>query len=357
MSNSPIHTYKKAGVNIPKIRSIQRMIGKMISESYSFQKIGKITGGFGHYSGLITIGNNVLALHTDGVGTKVLVAQQMKCFDTIGIDCIAMNVNDIICTGAQPFAFVDYIGLKKVNDELVKEVMKGLMTGAKAARIAIVGGETSIVPELLAGETNEIFDLSGTALGMTKNNNLVLGNKIKIGDIILGVESSGLHSNGYTLARKVLSKYSLNEIPEFITKTVGEELLTPTRIYVQPIMKLLKERKITIHGIAHITGGSFTKLKRLNNRIRYNLFNLSPPQGIFKQIQKDGRIGLKEMYKTFNMGIGLCIILPKANVDKTISIIEKYKMKVSQIGEVDSKGNGNVIGKVENKKYNFSQCY
>ena len=354
MSNSHIYTYEKAGVNIPKIQSMQRIIGKMISESYSFQKIGKITAGFGHYSGLITLGNNVLALHTDGVGTKVLVAQQMKCYDTIGIDCIAMNVNDIICTGAQPFAFVDYIGLKKVNDELVKKVMKGLITGAKAARIAIVGGETSVVPELLAGETGEIFDLSGTALGMTKNNNIILGNKIKIDDIILGLESSGLHSNGYTLARKVLSKYSLGEIPEFITKTVGEELLTPTRIYVRPIMELLKDRKITIHALAHITGGSFTKLKRLNNRVRYNLFDLSPPQGIFKQIQKDGRIDLKEMYRTFNMGIGLCIILPKANVDKTISIIEKYNMKVRQIGQVDSKGNGNVIGKVENKKYKFS---
>jgi phosphoribosylformylglycinamidine cyclo-ligase len=333
---------------------MQRIIGKMISESYSFQTIGKITAGLGHYSGLITLGNNVLALHTDGVGTKVLVAQQMKCYDTIGIDCIAMNVNDIICTGAQPFAFVDYIGLKKVNDELVKKLMKGLITGAKAARIAIVGGETSVVPELLSGETGEIFDLSGTALGMTKNNNIILGNKIKIGDIILGLESSGLHSNGYTLARKVLSKYSLGEIPEFITKTVGEELLTPTRIYVRPIMELLKDRKITIHALAHITGGSFTKLKRLNNRVRYNLFDLSPPQGIFKQIQKDGRIDLKEMYRTFNMGIGLCIILPKANVDKTISIIEKYNMKVRQIGQVDSKGNGNVIGKVENKKYKFS---
>jgi len=354
LSNSHIYTYEKAGVNIPKIQYMQRIIGKMISESYSFQKIGKITAGFGHYSGLITVGNNVLALHTDGVGTKVLVAQQMKCYDTIGIDCIAMNVNDIICTGAQPFAFVDYIGLKKVNDELVKKVMKGLITGAKAARIAIVGGETSVVPELLAGETGEIFDLSGTALGMTKNNSIILGNKIKIGDIILGLESSGLHSNGYTLARKVLSKYSLGEIPEFITKTVGEELLTPTRIYVRPIMELLKDRKITIHALAHITGGSFTKLKRLNNRVRYNLFDLSPPQGIFKQIQKDGRIDLKEMYRTFNMGIGLCIILPKANVDKTISIIEKYNMKVRQIGQVDSKGNGNVIGKVENKKYKFS---
>jgi phosphoribosylformylglycinamidine cyclo-ligase len=265
-----------------------------------------------------------------------------------------MNVNDIICTGAHPFAFVDYIGLKKVNDELVKKVMKGLLTGAKAARIAIVGGETAIVPELLAGETDEMFDLSGTAVGMTQNNKLILGNKIKIGDIILGLESSGLHSNGYTLARKVLSKYSSDDIPEFMTKPVGEELLTPTRIYVKPIMELIKDRKITIHGLAHITGGSFTKLKRLNNKVRYNLFDLSPPHGIFKQIQKDGIIDLKEMYRTFNMGIGLCMILSKANVDKTISIIEKYNMEVRKIGEVDSKGNGNVIGKVENKKYIFS---
>lgn len=354
MANSNINTYDKAGVNIRKIRSTQQNIGKMITESYSFQEIGKITLGFGHYSGLITIGNNVLALHTDGVGTKVLVAQQMKCFDTIGIDCIAMNVNDIICTGAEPFAFVDYIGLKKVNDELVKKIMEGLISGAKAAKIAIVGGETAVVPELLAGESEEMFDLAGTALGMTQNKKLILGNEIKIGDIILGLESSGLHSNGYTLARKVLSKYSLDKIPKFVTKSIGEELLIPTRIYVQPIMKLIKDRKITVHGLAHITGGSFTKLKRLNNKVRYNLSHLAPPDGIFKQIQKDGTINIKEMYRTFNMGIGFCIILPKTNVDKTISIIEKYNMKVSQIGEVDSKGNGNVIGKVENKKYIFT---
>ena len=354
MADSNINTYDKAGVNIRKIHSTQRNIEKMITESYSFPEIGKITLGFGHYSGLITIGNNVLALHTDGVGTKILVAQQMKCFDTIGIDCIAMNVNDIICTGAQPFAFVDYIGLKKVNYELVKKIMKGLVSGAKTAKIAIVGGETAVVPELLAGETEEMFDLAGTAIGMTQNKELILGNEIKIGDIILGLESSGLHSNGYTLARKVLSKYSLDEIPEFITRSVGEELLIPTRIYVQPIMELIKDRKITIHGLAHITGGSFTKLKRLNNKVRYNLSHLSPPTGIFKQIQKDGIIDLREMYRTFNMGIGFCIILPKVNVDKTVSIIEKYNIKVSQIGEVDSKGNGKVIGKVENKKYIFS---
>jgi phosphoribosylformylglycinamidine cyclo-ligase len=351
LSSLNISNYDKAGVNIKKIRSTQKNIGKMIAESYSFQEIGKIVSGFGHYSGLINIGNHVLALHTDGVGTKVLVAQQMKRFDTIGIDCIAMNVNDIICTGAEPFAFVDYIGLKKVNDELIKKIVKGLIAGAKVAKTAIVGGETAVVSEILAGNNDDMFDLAGTAIGIVQNKKLVLGNNIKIGDIILGLKSSGLHSNGYTLARKVLSKYQIDEIPEFLTQSVGEELLIPTKIYVQPVMELIKDRKVTVHGLAHITGGSFTKLKRLNNKVRYNLSNLFPPFGIFKQIQKDGNIDVKEMYRTFNMGIGFCIILPKANVDKTISIIEKYKIKVYQIGEVDSKGNGNVIGKVGNKKY------
>jgi phosphoribosylformylglycinamidine cyclo-ligase len=347
------NTYTKVGVNIKKVRHTQKNIGKMISKSFSFQEIGKVVSGFGHYSGLINIGKQVLALHTDGVGTKTLVAQQMTRFDTIGIDCIAMNVNDIICTGAIPFAFVDYIGLKKVNDELVKKIVKGLIVGAKIAKTAIVGGETAIVPELLAGNTDEIFDLAGTAIGIVSNKNLILGNNIQIGDVILGVESSGLHSNGYTLARKVLSKYSMDQIPEFLTQSVGEELLIPTKIYVQPIMELLRDKKVTINGLAHITGGSFTKLKRLNNKVRYNLSNLLPPFGIFKQIQKDGNIDIKEMYRTFNMGIGFCIILPKDNVDKTISLIEKNKMKVYKIGKVDSKGNGSVMGKVDNKKFIF----
>jgi phosphoribosylformylglycinamidine cyclo-ligase len=231
--------------------------------------------------------------------------------------------------------------------------VKGLIAGAKIAKTAIVGGETAVVPELLAGDNDEIFDLAGTAIGIIPNKKVLLGNNIKIGDIILGLESSGLHSNGYTLARKVLSKYSLDKIPDFLNQSIGEELLIPTKIYVQPVMELIKNRKVTIHGLAHITGGSFTKLKRLNNKVRYNLTNLSPPFGIFKQIQKDGKIDVKEMYRTFNMGIGFCIILPKASVDKTISIIEKNKMKVYQIGEVDSKGNGSVIGKVDNQKYIF----
>jgi phosphoribosylformylglycinamidine cyclo-ligase len=351
LSSSNINSYKKAGVNVKKIHQTQKNIGKMIADSYNFQKKGKIVLGFGHYSGLINIGNNILALHTDGVGTKVLIAQQMKIFDTIGIDCIAMNVNDIICTGAEPFAFVDYIGLKKVNDILVKNILKGLITGARIAKTAIVGGETAIVPELLAGDDKNTFDLAGTAMGIIENKKPLLGNNIKIGDIILGLESNGLHSNGYTLARKVLKRYSIDEIPEFLDRTVGEELLTPTKIYVEPIIQLIKDKKVTINGLAHITGGSFTKLNRLNKNVRYNLSNLPSSSGIFKQIQKDGKIETKEMYRTFNMGIGFCIILPKVDSDKAIGIIEKNKTKVYEIGEVDSKGDGTVIGKVGNKKY------
>jgi len=351
LSYSNINSYKKAGVNVKKIRHTQKNIGKMIMASYTFQKRGKIVSGFGHYSGLIGIGNNILALHTDGVGTKVLVAQQMKRFDTIGIDCIAMNVNDIICTGAEPFAFVDYIGLKRVNDKLVKNIFKGLIEGARIAQTAIVGGETAIVPDLLAGDGENIFDLAGTAIGIIENKKPILGNNIQLGDIILGLESNGLHSNGYTLARKVLKKYSIGEIPEFLDRPVGDELLAPTKIYVGPIMELLKNKKITINALAHITGGSFTKLNRLNKSVRYNLSNLPLPSGIFKQIQKDGKIETKEMYRTFNMGIGFCIILPKDEADKAISIIEKHKTEVYKIGEVDLKGNGTVIGKVGNKKY------
>ncbi|HET7643505.1 MAG TPA: phosphoribosylformylglycinamidine cyclo-ligase [Nitrososphaeraceae archaeon] len=351
MSYSNINSYKKAGVNVKKIRQTQKNIGKMIADSYTFQKRGKIVSGFGHYSGLISIGNNILALHTDGVGTKVLVAQQMKSFDTIGIDCVAMNVNDIICTGAEPFAFVDYIGLKKVNDKMVRRILNGLIAGARIAKTAIIGGETAIVPELLAGNEENTFDLAGTALGIIQNKKPLLGNNIKVGDVILGLESSGLHSNGYTLARQILKKYSIDEIPEFLDRSVGEELLIPTKIYVEPIIELIKNKKVTINGLAHITGGSFTKLNRLNKNVRYNLTNLPSPLGIFKQIQKDGKIQFKEMYRTFNMGIGFCIILPKIDADNAMSVIEKNKMKVYQIGKVDSKGNGSVIGKFGNKKY------
>jgi phosphoribosylformylglycinamidine cyclo-ligase len=343
-------TYRDVGIDIKKIRSAHKSIGGIISLSHSFPTEGKVISGFGHYAGLIDIGSKVLALHSDSVGTKVIIAQGMNRFDTIGIDCIAMNVNDIICVGAQPLGFVDYIAAKSTNRFVLKQIAKGLVEGARQSGIAIVGGETAILPEIVAGDKEKSFDLVGTALGTVDKSSLILGNKIKLGDVILGVESSGLHSNGYTLARNVLlSKYSLGEKPGYLTRKLGEEMLTPTRIYVKPVMELLKQINLSIHGLAHITGGSFTKLARLNRRVRYKLDKLPEAQNIFKQIQLDGNIKTKEMYTTFNMGIGLCVIVSRDFVERSVSIFEKHRMQCSQIGIVDKGGEGEVIANLNGK--------
>jgi len=341
-------TYRDAGVDVSKIRTAQKSIGDIISTTHKLLQTGKVVSGFGHYAGLIKLGSNTLALHSDGVGTKVLVAQLMNRFDTVGIDCVAMNVNDIICVGAQPVGFIDYVALRQPNEHLLEEIAKGLVAGAKQSQMAIVGGETAVLPDVIAGDTENAFDLAGTVMGVVKGKP-ILGNAIKAGDIILGIESSGLHSNGYTLARKVLlSKYSVDDNADHLVQTVGEELLIPTRIYVRPVMEILK-KKIRVHGIAHITGGSFTKLPRLNTNVRYVLDDLPSPTSVFKQIQVDGQIDTKEMYRTFNMGIGLCVIAPKASVESIIASFKEYGMRCRPIGVIE-KGSGEVVAKIDGNK-------
>lgn len=340
-------TYRDAGVDVGKIRTAQKSIGDIISATHKLPLAGKVVSGFGHYAGLIKIGSQLVALHSDGVGTKVLVAQLMNKFDTVGIDCVAMNVNDIICVGAQPVGFIDYIALRQPNESLLQEIAKGLVEGARQSQMAIVGGETAILPDVIAGEENA-FDLAGMVMGVVKDKP-VLGSAIKPGDVIIGVESSGLHSNGYTLARKVLlSKYSVDDNANHLVQTVGEELLIPTKIYVRPVMEVLKKR-IAVHGFANITGGSFTKLPRLNAKVRYDLDALPVPMGIFKQIQVDGGINSKEMYRTFNMGIGFCVIAPKASADDIVSIFAKYKMRCKAVGRIE-KGRGEVAATIDGKK-------
>ena len=336
-------TYRDAGVDVTKIRTAQKSIGAIISSTHKFISEGQVVSGFGHYAGLIKLGGNTLALHSDGVGTKVIVAQLMNRFDTIGIDCVAMNVNDVICVGARPIGFIDYIALRQPNEQLLQELATGLVEGARQSETAIVGGETAILPDLIAGDENA-FDLAGMVMGAVKGRPL-LGNAIRPGDLIVGVESSGLHSNGYTLARKVLlSRYSVDDNAEHLVQTVGEELLVPTRIYVKPVMEILK-KKISVHGIGHITGGAFKKLARLNHGVRYELDQLPSPTGIFRQIQVDGAIETKEMYRTFNMGIGLCLICPGSSAEAVRRIFSKYKMHNAVIGRVE-KGGGEVIATI-----------
>jgi len=326
-------TYKKAGVDISNIKKSQAAIGKMIESTHKLQKMAKMTHGFGHYAGIVEIpGGKLLATHTDGVGTKVVIANLMKKYNTIGIDCIAMNVNDIICIGATPISFVDYIAANKNEQQIFKQLVKGLVTGAKKSGVPIVGGETAIMPDLFSGKGFS-FDLAGMVVGMVTKKDLVLGNKIKTGNVIIGAKSSGIHSNGYSLARKaLLTKFTVKDKIKGMG-ILGNSLLTPTEIYVKPVLEIIQKCKVS--GLAHITGGSFTKLLRLK-KIGFEIESLPRIPPIMGLIEEQG-VKSKEMYKTFNMGIGFCVIAPRDEVEQIKSIFRKHKIASQEIGRIKTK--------------------
>ena len=335
-------TYKKAGVDISEIKKSQRVIGKLIESTHNLQKMAKMKHGFGHYAGIVEIpGGKLLATHTDGVGTKVIISNMLKRYDTIGIDCIAMNVNDIICIGATPISFVDYIAANKNDQKIFKQIVSGLVKGAKKAAMPIVGGETAIMPDLISGKGFG-FDLAGMVVGILSKKEMILGDKIKPNDVIVGIQSSGLHSNGYSLARKaLLTKYSIKDNIKGIGN-LGNALLRPTEIYVKPVLEALKKCKI--NGLAHITGGSFTKLLRLK-QIGYHLDSM-PNTPALMQLIEDTGVKNEEMYKTFNMGIGFCIISPENQIKNIHKIFNKHKMKSYEIGRI-SKNKGVFINKLK----------
>ncbi len=326
-------TYKKAGVDISNIKKSQAAIGKLIESTHKLQKMVKITHGFGHYAGIVEIpGGELLATHTDGVGTKVVIANLMKKYNTIGIDCVAMNVNDIICIGATPISFVDYIAANKNDEQIFKKIVEGLVNGAKKSAMPIVGGETAIMPDVITGKGFS-FDLAGMVVGLVSKKDLVLGNKIKTGDVIIGAKSSGIHSNGYSLARKaLLRKYSVKDKIKGVG-VLGNALLTPTEIYVKPILEMIQKCKV--NGLAHITGGSFTKLLRLK-KIGYDIESLPKTPPIMGLIEEQG-IKSEEMYKTFNMGVGFCVIAPREQANKITSIFKKHKISSQEIGKITPK--------------------
>ena len=326
-------TYKDVGIDIKKIKQTQATIGRLITSTHKLQKRARITSGFGHYAGIVEIsGGKLLAMHTDGVGTKVIISQMMKKYDTIGIDCVAMNVNDIICIGATPISFVDYIAANRNNEEIFKKIVQGLVRGAKKAQVPIVGGETAIMPDVISGK-DFAFDLVGMVVGILSKNEMVLGDMVTTGDIIIGINSSGLHSNGYSLARKVLlSKYSLKDRIKGLG-TLGDVLLEPTQIYARPVLEALDE--CDVHGLAHITGGSFTKLLRLK-KTGYLLDNMPDPPEIFQMIE-DQDVEKAEMYKTFNMGIGFCLIVPEEEEERVEEIFKKHGLKSRPIGSIVEK--------------------
>ena len=301
-------TYAKAGVDIEKEEDV----------------VSTILNTVGFEKDKVEVNGLKLVLCTDGVGSKVIVANEMKKWDTIGIDCIAMNVNDALVMGARPVAFVDYLAMEKMDVDMAKEIAKGLKKGAEEAGIAIIGGETATLPEIIRG-----FDLAGTCLGVVEKK---LPGEIKEEDVIIGMRSSGIHSNGYTLARKVFTKngYSFHDEMEEIG-VIGYALLEPTRIYVKEILELWE--KIDIKGIAHITGGGLKKLKRLCKEVCFVINDPMEPQAIFKVIQKLGNVSNDEMYRTFNMGMGMAVVVDKRDVDDALDILNKY-VEAKVVGKV-----------------------
>ena len=276
----------------------------------------------------------ILVSGTDGVGTKLKLAFLMEKYDTVGQDCVAMCVNDIVCTGATPLFFLDYIALGKNIPEVVAKIVKGVTDGCKMAGCALVGGETAEMPGFYPVDE---FDLAGFCVGMVDKEKMVNNEEINIGDKVIGIAASGVHSNGFSLIRKIfdVNKENLNNYEEELGETLGENLLRPTKIYVKPVLKVLSEVKIK--GISHVTGGGFYENlpRMLRNNVSLNIYkNTYEIPNIFKLIQKRGNIPERDMYNTFNMGIGMAIIVSKEDTEKTIKLLEGAGERAYEIGEV-----------------------
>ena len=290
-------TYAKAGVDIKKEHGVVKALSSQLTRPTDLR-------GFAGLFELPFDPRHLLAISTDGVGSKVLIAAELDQWATIGIDCIAMNVNDIYCLGATPLAFVDYLALERPDERLAAEIGKGLDAGAVRAGIPIVSGETAIMPEVVKG-----VDLSGTCVGYVRKDKVIRGEQIEVGDLVLGMSSSGIHSNGLTLARKVVEAAGLkytDPFPPQPGRSIGEELLTPTRIYTE-VLELLA--RCEVHGLAHITGSGFLKLRRITE-LGFEISNPLAPQEIFTFLQALGHIPDDEMYRTFNMGMGFAVVIP-----------------------------------------------
>lgn len=322
--------YKEAGVDIEEGYKAVNIIKKHAARTFN----DKVLNGIGSFAALFDmtkikeIENPVLVSGCDGVGTKLDIAMKMKIYDTVGIDCVAMCVNDILCHGARPLFFLDYIACGKLNSEIAGLLVKGISDGCLEAGCALIGGETAEMPGFYPeGE----YDIAGFAVGIVDKNKIIDGSSIEKGDILIGIESSGLHSNGFSLIRKIIRHYDA----EFDGKPIGQILLTPTSIYVKPILAL--NEVVKIKGIAHITGGGFIEnIPRMFSEPMVAVIDKKSYKvpKIFEYIKSFG-IDENKMYNTFNMGIGFVIAVSKEESTKAISFLESFGYKSYVIGHVE----------------------
>ena len=332
-------TYREAGVDVEAgYEAVRRM--KAYAETTFDKNVLQSLGSFG---GMYALGEQVLVSGTDGVGTKLKAAFALEQHDTVGIDCVAMCANDVICHGAKPLFFLDYIATGKLVPEVAANIVKGVSDGCRQAGCALIGGETAEMPGFYPeGE----YDLAGFCVGIVDRAKLIDNTRVTVGDVILALPSSGVHSNGFSLVRRLISmeRTKLNEYSAELGKTLGEELLTPTSIYVKPVLSLLDT--VEVHSLAHITGGGFYENiprsipKGLTARIEKSAVRIPP---VFRLLQRLGEMEERQMFNTFNMGVGMTIALPAEAAEEALRQLHASGVMAYAIGEVTAGAEGIVL--------------
>lgn len=326
--------YAKAGVSQS---DADLAVGRLVA-ALATADIGRPTRQVdlkGHYAAVMRLDNKTgIALSTDGVGTKLILAEELGRFDTVGIDCIAMNVNDIICVGAEPIAMLDYLAVEKADPDQCEQIGVGLARGAELAGIEIPGGELAQIGDLVNG-----FDIAGACFGTVALDSIIDGSGVTPGDVVIGLPSSGIHSNGYTLARKALEGIDWND--ERLGRPLGEVMLEPTEIYVKAVLDLIAS-DARVHGLAHITSGGLENLLRLKAEVTYEITDPLEPQPIFELIRERGGVPEDEMYEVFNMGCGFCVVVPSEDEAAALETLRVHYPEARRIGDV-SAGDRKVI--------------
>ncbi len=338
-------SYEASGVNLEAGYEVVSRIKKHVASTNRPGVMGNI-GAFGGMFDLASLGYKepILVSGTDGVGTKLKIAFAVDKHDTIGIDAVAMCVNDVLAQGAEPLFFLDYVAVGKNEPAVVEAIVSGVAEGCRQAGCALIGGETAEMPGMYQPGD---YDIAGFTVGAVDRCNLIDGSKVKTGDVLVGIASSGVHSNGFSLVRKIVADAGLEfdkKYEETGDKTLGEMLLTPTRIYVKPVLDVI--RNVDVHGVAHITGGGFDEnIPRILHdgqgiEVKEGSWEILP---VFKLLEKYGKVPHREMFNIFNMGIGMVLALDEKDASKAIEILEKHGEKASVIGKITDKPGVEII--------------
>jgi phosphoribosylformylglycinamidine cyclo-ligase len=336
--DSPPDSYAAAGVDVAQAdRGVDALVE--VLKRIEPGRPSRVVPLPRHYAAVLRITDALgIALSTDGVGSKLVVAEQADRLETVGIDCIAMNVNDIVCVGAEPLAVLDYLAVEQADPGALRRIAQGLKVGAEAAGVEIPGGELAIIPELIRGHPSPHgFDLCASCFGTVDLDAIVTGSACTPGDALIGLPSSGLHSNGYTLARRVLEPLGLDATPgELSGATVADALLEPTVIYVRAALDLLRS-DVPVHGLAHITGGGLLNLTRLSPAVGWRVDAPLPVPAVCELIGRAGGVPRAELWEVFNMGVGFICAVPTEHADAAVELLARHHPGSARIGSVSDR--------------------